>query len=468
MLLRGEVSLTHLQGVVGMGFRISTAKVDITPPPGANPFMGGYGVQAGPRQVVSDEPYAQPLFARCVILWENGHPFGLVSLDILGIPRAVHLAVRPRLVGLAEWESSDIALFATHTHNGPVIGRTLDPVITYDIGTAELAVVDAYTMWLQDRIVEVVANALSSGRTKVTLEYRVTSVGFAFNRVGLPTVETDVPVLTARRSNGRLRAVLFSYGCHPVSAGWQQLWDGDWPAEACDVVEDESGAFAFFIPGPAGDQDPIGVRSWALRDDHGNTLGYSVLDAADTPGRELAGPISTDLREVTLPLDITDAPENLAVVRAAFVSRTLNAAGLPAWYQRHAEAMIERIDTDDYATSVQNPSQVWRIDGDPGLDLAFVGGELVSGYAAYFRLRHGGVDHLLIGGYANETNCYVPANDFLLPLAPSWGSYEGGWDPDSPGVAGGSMTIYPQIAHFRAGDAGVETAVIDALADQLG
>ena len=454
-----------------MGFKISTAKVDITPLPGVNPYMGGYGVQSGPREVSSDDPYSQPLLARCAVIWDDGRPFGIVSLDILGIPRAVHLAVRARLLQLAAWDSSDVVLLASHTHNGPVIGRTLDPIITYDMGPAELAFVDAYTAWLQDRIVDVVAESLAAPRTDVTLEYRVSSAGFSMNRVGLPTVETDVPVLTARRTDGTLRAVLFSYGCHPVSAGYQELWDGDWPAEACDVVEDESGAFALFIPGPAGDQNPVGVASvpsWPLRDDHGNTLGYTVLDAAESPGRELTGPISSDLREATLPLDIDETPANLAAVRDAFVIRTQNPLGLPAWYQRHADAMIERIDAGTYATSVQNPSQVWRIEGDPALQLAFVGGELVSGYGAYFRLRYGGAEELLIGGYANETNSYIPSNEFLLPLAPSWGSYEGGWDPDSPGIAGGSMTIYPQIAHFRAGGAGVEAAIIDALIEQLG
>lgn len=450
-----------------MGFKISTAKVDITPLPGVNPYMGGYGVQSEAREVVSDDPYSQPLYARCAVIWDEGHPFAIVSLDILGIPRAVHLRVRARLLQLANWASSDIVLVASHTHNGPVIGRTLDPFITYNMGPPELTFVDAYTEWLEDRIVAVVGNALASPGTTVTLEYRVTTTDFAFNRVGLATVETDVPVLTARRGDGALRAVLFSYGCHPVSAGWQQLWDGDWPAEACDVIEDESGAFALFIPGPAGDQDPIGVRSWALRDDHGNTAGYTVLDAAESPGRELTGPIASDLREATLPLDIVETPGNLAAVRAAFEVRTLNPAGLPAWYQRHGEAMIDRIDAGTYATSVQNPSQVWRIDGDPGLQLAFVGGELVSGYAAYFRQRYGGAEELLIGGYANETNSYIPSNEFLLPLAPSWGSYEGGWDSDAPGIAGGSMTIYPQIAHFLAGGAGVEAAVIEALTDQL-
>lgn len=448
-----------------MSFKISTAKVDITPTPGANPYMAGYGVQGGIRTVQSDTPYSQPLYARCVILWDDGNPNAIVSLDILGIPRGVHQAVRPRLIGLANWASSDIVLVATHTHNGPVVGDSLDPYIAYDLSNLDL--VDSYTTWLQDRVVAVVRDALAAARTSVTLEYRVASMGFAFNRVGLPTVETAVPVLTGRRSNGTLCAVLFGYGCHPVSAGWQEEWDGDWPAEACDVVEDETGAFALFIPGPAGDQDPIGVRSWALRDDHGNALGYAVVNAARSAGRTLPGPIYSQIREVSLPLDVTATPANLAAVRAAFATRMGNPSGQPAWYQRHAESMITRIDSGTYATSVPNPSQVWHISGNPALKMAFIGGELVSGYGAYFRASHGGANGLMIGGYANETTCYVPANNFLPPLAPSWGSYEGGWDADFPGIAGGSMTVYPQIAHFRAGGSGVEAAVINALTAQL-
>jgi len=450
-----------------MSFKVSTAKVDITPLPGVNPYMGGYGTQGGPRTVVSNDPHAQPLYARCAVIWDDGHPFAIVSLDILGITRALNLAVRARVVPLAAWASKDIVLVASHTHNGPVIGRTLDPFITYGMGPVELAFVDAYTAWLEDQIVAVVAAALAAPRTSVTLRYGVGFEAFAINRAGLPTVETDVPVLMARRSNGTLRAVFFSYGCHPVSAGGQEQWDGDWPAEACEVVEQETGAFALFIPGPAGDQDPAGIRSWALRDDHGATLGSTVMEVIAAPSRRLTGHITSDLREVTLPLDILDTPANLAAVRAAFEVRMLNPAGLPAWYIRHGAEMVDRIDDGTFATSVQNPSQVWRIGGDPDLQLAFLGGELVSGYGAFFRQQFGGAEELFIGGYANETNSYIPANNFLPPLAPSWGSYEGGWDSDLPGIAGGSMTIYPQIAHFLAGDSGAEAAVIEALTEQL-
>ncbi|NUT58605.1 MAG: hypothetical protein HOQ00_07150 [Agromyces sp.] len=448
-----------------MSFSIATAKADITPAAGVNPYMGGYGVQGPLRVVRSNTPQLHPLWARCIVLWEDNYPHVIVSLDILGIPRSMHQALRPRLIALASWTSADIVLVASHTHNGPAVGDMLDPFIAYDVSNRDQ--IDNYTSWLQDRIVTLVKDTLAASRTTVTLDYRVGFAGFAFNRVGLPTVETAVPIITARASNGSRRAIIYSYGCHPVSAGWQDEWDGDWPAEASDTIEDLTGAFALFLPGPAGDQDPAGDRGWDLRNEHGATIGNLVVNASGSAGRALTSPMRAQFREVSLPLDITATPANLAAVRAAFAARMLNPEGQPAWYQRHAESMITRIDSGTYATSVPNPSQVWRFGGSPQLKMAFVGGELVSGYAAYFRARQGGANGLFIGGYANETSCYVPANNFLPPLAPSYGSYEGGWDPDYPGIAGGSMIVYPQIAHFRAGSSGVESAVIGALTEQL-
>ncbi|GAA1819194.1 hypothetical protein [Agromyces neolithicus] len=447
-----------------MSFEVSTAKVDITPRPGVNPYMAGYGTQTAQRTVVSDAPYADPLCARCVILWDDGSPNAIISLDILGLPRDVHQALRPRLTALADWNSSDIVLVASHTHNGPAVA-TLDPFISYGITDQDR--IQAYTVWLQDQVVELVATALAATRTPVTLDYRVASMNFARNRAGLSTHETVVPVLTARSSNGTPRAVLFSYGCHPVSAGWQERWDGDWPAGACTAIEQETGAFALFLPGPGGDQNSVGVRGWALRDQHSQALGAAVATAAQSAGRALTGPISSKLSEVMLPLDITPTPANLAALRAAFVTRMGNPLGQPAWYRRHAEAMITRIDNGAFNLHVPNPSQMWRIGGSPALKMAFLGGEVVSGYGVYFRARNGGANALYIGGYANEVSCYIPSNALLPPLAPPYGSYEGGWDADFPGIAGGSMTIYPQVAHFRSGEGGVEATLISALSAQL-
>lgn len=448
-----------------MAYTVSTAKLSITPPAGMNRYMAGYGSQGDPRVVTTDTPHAQPLYARCTILWDSGSPNGIITLDVLGIPPEVHQALRPRLVALSNWASSDIVLTATHTHNGPVIGRVLDPWISYGISTLDK--VDAYTNWLQDQVVQVVKNALTATKTAVTLDYQVTSATFSANREGLPYNETAVPVLTARRSNGTPAAVLFSYGCHPVSAGGQEQWDGDWPAGACASIESSGNTFAQFIPGPAGDQNPTGLTGWSLRDQLGAAMGSTVNAAARTAGRALTGSISSSLTTVALPLDIVNSAANLAAVRACYVTRMANPLGLPAWYMRHAQSMISRIDSNDLATSVSNPLQVWTIGGSTPLKMVFSGGEIVSGYAVYFRNLYGGPAGIFIGGYANEVDCYIPS-DALLPPLSVYGSYAGGWDLDFPGIAGGAMTVYPQIAHLKASPNGVQSALINAITNQLG
>jgi hypothetical protein len=47
------------------------------------------------------------------------------------------------------------------------------------------------------------------------------------------------------------------------------------------------------------------------------------------------------------------------------------------------------------------------------------------------------------------------------------GSYDGGWDGDSQGIGGGSMTVYAWPAHFKAGAGGAEDTFIKAIAAQL-
>lgn len=447
-----------------MGFSVSTAKVDITPTPEApNPYLAGYGTDDGGRKVADAAPYA-PIYARAVVLWEDGVPNLLLAADILAFPASVHTAVLDGILGLAPWEASDIVLQATHTHNGPVLVDTLDPYMTY--GITELGQIQAYTGWLQDRIVDVARLALSATHTPVTLDYQVASQTFAVNRVGLPYTETDVPVLVARGHDGSPVAIVFGYGCHPVAAGWMTQYDGDFPAGACAYIEENTDAFALFLQGAAGDQNPAGIPSWALRNQYGTSLGTAVADAASTPGRVLTGPIATASNDVVLPLDIDVSPGNLAAVRADYVSRVPNPLGQPPWYARHAEVMVQRIDAGQIETGVPSAVQRWTIGGTEPLKIAWASGELVSSYAAFLRVHFGGSAALWVCGYAGGSLCYIPSAEFFPPTM-TLGSYEGGWDTDFPGIAGGSMTVYGHPAHFVAGASGVGATVIAALTQIL-
>ncbi len=442
-----------------MSISISTASTDIKPT-NSYAVMAGYGTTT-PRLATGTK---NPVQARCVVMWDDGYPNAIVTADTLGWPRYLNQAIRADIAGLTSWSNSDFVLLSTHTHNSAALKDTLEPFISY--GLTNTSQMTAYGTAMRTKIVNLVQSALNATKIPCTLDYHVTSQNWSYNREGLSHAETAVPVLVARNSNGVPKAILFSYGCHPVAAGSQTKWDGDFPSGAAAAIESAfPGCTALFVPGAAGDQDPSGSRGWALRDQLGAQLGSAVVAAANSSGRTITGPIQTSYADTNLPLDITDTPSNLAQVRAAYQSRAANGS-LPIGYIRHANTMIAQIDAHSFATTVPIPVQVWKLQGGPQLQIAFVGSELVSGYAEYFRYRYGGTDALMIGGYANETPCYVPSNE-LLPYIRSGGSYAGGWDTDFPGIAGGSLVYYARLGHFRAGTNGVEDGLISAIDAQL-
>jgi hypothetical protein len=169
----------------------------------------------------------------------------------------------------------------------------------------------------------------------------------------------------------------------------------------------------------------------------------------------------TSYTDVAMPLDTS---VSLASARSQYVGRFGNPDGQPAWYQRHAELMVGRIDSGTTETAILNPLGVWKFTGGTPLRLAFVGGEVVSAYGAWARNNFGGTAQMMFCAYGNEVTCYVPDQQFLPGGAFPDGSYEGGWEPDYPGIAGGSMTVYPHIYRFSSS---APTTLLNSMAAAL-
>src|SRR5665647_1084056 len=130
-----------------MSFAISMSKVDITPTLATNPFMAGWASLDGGRVATSSTPY-RPLYARAIVLWENGLPHIIMSLDVLGLPRSMHQRIRSGILALGLWaDTSDILIQATHTHNGPALVDQLHPYVAY--GLSSLAQLRSYSSWLE-------------------------------------------------------------------------------------------------------------------------------------------------------------------------------------------------------------------------------------------------------------------------------------------------------------------------------
>ncbi len=436
------------------GMAVASAKVEITPPIGsplAGYGVGDYGPGAGPR--VADGVNA-PTYARCTVFWDNGSPNVIVTAEIVSFPREVHQAIRARVTALGV-ANSDFVLTATHTHNGPVILGDYTAYTMYTIAADDplIDTINTNSGNLQDAIVQLVSTTLAATPTPCTLDYRVALEDFSANREGLANSETDVPVLVARDAGGKPLVVLFGYGCHPVSAGSQTQIDPDYPGVACATIENATGAFAHFVTGPAGDQNPIGDQNpnsvpfnWGYMNQVGTDLGQTVVDAVARPGRAISGPILTQYQELDLLFDITDTPDNLAVARANFTERMNNSSMSGwGWARRHAEVMIQQIDAHDFAYGTPLPMQLWNFSGGTPLYLVMTGGEPISEYAVNFRNQYGGTNGIWFNGYANEVPAYIP-NDDLLTNGGSF--YACGWFQDYPGMGGGAMSAYGWIAHY--------------------
>lgn len=486
----------HLTGAPGLGaaihglgrgwnpaptmMSVATGRVDITPSltagaPNYNPYLGGFLCGDIPRRMSSATPYAQPLYARCLVLWDSRGPKVIVSADVLAFSRPMHESIRRRVLALCHaWQSSDFILQATHTHNGPVLVDKLHPLTSYNLPTNSPEVVQ-YSAWLETEIVGLVARTLAQGSTPCTLDYQVGTSTVGFNRCKLPNVERDVPVLTARSPSGKPLAVLFNYACHPVAGGGQELADGDFPGGACAHIEaSPSGPFALFMQGACGDHNPSVAGSWEARNQAAVELGGVVINALQAPGRTLYGPFTTRSAEASLPLDIDLSSDSLTARRAALVKRRDEQAKLKldgnvfdaAGYHRAAVEMIRVIDEapSSIETSVKLPLQLWKLEGSPGLRWLLTGGELVSGYAAWARSHYGGSAQIMVSGYAGEIPCYIPTDEFR----PDVGSaYEGGWDSDNNDIAGGNMNWYFYLGHFKFGTGGVQDTMQAALTSLL-
>ncbi|MGO4680886.1 hypothetical protein [Microbacterium sp. 2MCAF23] len=435
--------------------QVSTAKVEITPDTGYP--MAGFATETEPRR---SEGVNEPLMARCIVLWDNGAPNVIVSADVLAFGRTMHQAIRDGVIALGV-SSSDFVLNATHTHNGPVLIERLDPYIAYAV--TDMAEISDYSDWLVNEIISLVQTALGATRTTCTLDYQVADEDFSINRVGLSYVERDVPILVARATDGTPRAVLFSYGAHPVAGNGGTLFDPDYPSEAIKTIEAAySGAFAQFILGPAGDQNPALMDGIQQSDAYGYDLGLTVVNSINTPGRTITAPISTALSEAELPLDVTDTPSNRVALQQVFQARQVNPA--TDYEHRHGEVMEQvAASPDPLEDTVPLPVQRWQFGGAPGLTMIFSGGEVVSGYAVYFRSISGGANQLWFSAYANEVPGYIPSDEILANPG-----YEAGYAADHPGVAAASMAAYGHLAHFRGRPAGTSvTGVEQVFIDEI-
>jgi hypothetical protein len=396
-------------------WKAGIAKAIVTP---AKPlWLAGYG---GIRQA---EGKRHDLWVKALALEaEEGKRALLLTSDLLGLSKPMVDRLCAALQQRFGLERSQVMLTYSHNHCAPVTSETL--LDYYPLDAAQWAAVDEYTQWLEDQIIAVIGEALST-LVPATLSAGMGETNFAVNRRNNREAEvsdilaagmllngpTDhsVPVLAVRTQDDRLVAVIFGYACHTTTLN-DCLWCGDYAGYAQIAVEQQfPGVTAMFWAGCGGDQNPLPRRSVALCEQYGIMLAEAVTAVLTRPMRPISAQLYTASTTVTLPYERHPTYQELEA----------DTHSDNAIRKRWATRLLETPDADrTFAPSYPYTVQVWRL-GDEQLWIS-LGAEAVVDYALRFKREYG--PDTWVVGYAHDMVAYIPSRRVWEE-----GGYEGGY-----------------------------------------
>ncbi len=392
--------------------------------------MAGYAARTSPATGT-----AQPLHAKALAIEDaRGQRLVVVALDLLGVTAGMSERIGSDVARRHRVPRERLLLASSHTHSGPVVDAQL--AVAYDLTTAQIRDIEAYTKGLEAQIVDVVGAALQA-LAPATLHAGATTAGFAANRRVQYTpdgpVDQRVPLLRVD-VDGRPRAVLFSYACHNTTLQASHVeWHGDYAGVAQAAIEAaQPGLTALFMTGCGADANPKPRGTRELVDQHGRSLADAVRAALPT-----LQPVSGPTRAA---MEWPELPFAAALTPAEWKQRF----GLEEPYlSRHAKLMADIRARDGALPTTQKiPLQVWRLGDD--VTLVAIGGEVVVDYALRLRRDHPDANVWPVG-YANDVFGYVPSKRVL-----DEGGYEGG----------GSLLYYGRPGPF---DATVEDRIFASI-----
>lgn len=401
--------------VFSADWQAGAARVKITP---ARPmWMSGYASRDHAAEGTSID-----LWAKALVLEDpQGQRAALVTLDLIGLDRDFSQAVCAAIREKYKLERRQVALCSSHTHSGPVVGRTL--MSMYFLDDAQRQLVTDYTSDLESKLVALVGQALEqlgparvawgNGRSTIAVNRRtnVEAEVPSLREQGLlkGPVDYDVPVLSVRRPDGKLAAIVFGYACHSTVLPLYE-WSGDYPGFAqLELEKSHPDAVALFFAGCGGDQNPLPRRSVERAKDYGRSLAGSVEAALGGVMNAVDGGLDMRYSEIPLPLDKLPTRDDLVKD-----SQSTN-----KYAAQRAAVLLKQIDGGQpLSQTYPYPLQVWRV--GPALTWVTLGGEVVVDYSLRLK-KELGADRTWVAAYTNDVMAYIPSLRVLKE-----GGYEGG------------------------------------------
>ena len=417
-------------------WKAGVAAADITP--SEHIWMAGYASRSKPAQ-----GKMHALWVKALVLEDStGYRSVWVSSDMLGFPRAMSDRIKAELGKEMGVNKGQIVLNSSHTHSGPVLADALQDI--YPMTPAEQEKIDRYSDWLEKKVISTVLKAASKMEA-VSLQAGSGVTRFQVNRRNNPvaTLHTvtelkgpsdhAVSVITARRANGKVKALLFSYACHPTVLDGLE-WSGDYPGVAqIELEKMYPGAVAMFFQGAAGDQNPLPRRTKPLAVQYGKELAAAVERVVKDDGMKELSPVQrTAYKEVSLRFQRTPTVADL--------EQAIRKDGNKTYYSRWANRLKKKLEAGEkLPVDYSYPVQAMTLGGQLVVSLA---GEVVIEYAIGVKQRFGPETFVLT--YSNDVMGYIPSTKVLQ---------EGGYEGDT------SQMVYGLPAKW---DPAIEKTIYDA------
>ncbi len=378
-------------------------------------WMAGYAARTAPSEGVELDLYAKAL----VLVDAGGETFALVTMDLIGVPRSLRLAVAERVEQQYGIKPSHLTINASHTHSGPELRTSklwgVDDIVLRQEEAGQ------YTAELEKKLVRMVGEALAKA-APAKVAYCSSTCGFAMNRrtpdgqggwKNFPNpegpVDQRVPVLKVSGLDNQELAIVFGYACHCTTLGHQKF-SGDYAGYAQRQIEaNHPGAVALFMNGCSGDQNPYPRKTMELAQTHGQTLATAVEAALGTTTKPIEGTIRAAYREIPLAYESLPSRAQLEEEQKS----------PDKWVATHATRVLQRLDEEGaLPKDYPYPVQVLRI----GSDLTWVtlGGEVVVDYSLRLGRELPG-PIVWVSGYSNDVMGYIPSQRVWEE-----GGYEGG------------------------------------------
>ncbi len=412
-------------------WKAGLAQAQITPEQPV--LMAGYANRTKPFEKVAADLYVKAL----VLEDSTGRRAAIVTSDLIGFSAAVAEPICARISAKTGLKRAQILLSAAHNHAGPQLGVKAPAKDAANAGEALRTV--EYTRQLQDKVVEVVAQAAAhleparlswgSGLVHFVMnrrEFTPNGVILGVNPRGL--ADRSVPVLRVDGVDGKPRAVLFQAATHNTTlTGDNYEISGDYAGFAQTYVHERyPSAQTMFILGCAGDSNPYPRGTLALAKEHGATLGKEVCRVLESKLRPVTGPLQIAFDQVDLPLQTSLAREELQKLSA---NKRFAGTGVAS------QLLTMRERGEKPPTHYRCPVTVWQF----GRDLTLVGlaGEVVVDYVSFLE-RALGPNQLWVAAYCNDVFGYLPSARVLQEGGyETRGLYSGGpgfFDPKAQDV----------------------------------